>query len=566
MDPVATNLREDNIAELFLSHVTPSAVSAGDTISCGVTASPASSDFFTKTNSSTGNPAVYCRASPTGLNYVSVQTYTLTVTCNENIVTSNTATSSLSINIVQNSAPSITNLPASTSISSTTTTSGTFVFNVTATDPEGDQLYFGMTCNPTGCPFQIQESGQILATADLRGTTQTGYDISVSINDSRSTVGPSILTVTITDINSAPTFSNPLVTAIVINENSAFSTSLYDLNVNDANVGDTHTFTATYTPTDGVNYFIIDSSNGIISTSSTNNINYETLKAANAETTVMTVTVSDGQETATTSVSITVADINEAPAFSKSNYLLSADEANSGTAIGNPNFGVVDPDTGDTLSYALGCSDFSYNSATEIVSYAINYDVDTAGHATSQTCVVTVNDGSLTSTATLTINVININDNTPVLDAASYTYIVDSSTAVGATIGTVTATDADASPYGTVTYTIDQTSLGNQYFTISSSGAITTATSLSSFAAGQSLSLTVSATDSGGLSATSPITIVIPATTTAGSTSSTERTLSFFDDSRNIAWFTAAMVLAVVVVAIATYICLKKFRYKNMKK
>ena len=40
-------------------------------------------------------------------------------------------------------------------------------------------------------------AGAVVSTADLTGTTITGYDCNVYINDSNTLVGPRILTVTI---------------------------------------------------------------------------------------------------------------------------------------------------------------------------------------------------------------------------------------------------------------------------------------------------------------------------------------------------------------------------------
>ena len=108
---------------------------------------------------------------------------------------------------------------------------------------------------------------------------------------------------------------------------------------------------------------------------------------------------------------------------------------------------MTDPEN-NVLTYSLSCPEFTYTTATEIISFASNYDMDLTGTASSVTCAVTVSDGISTTTANLTVNVKNINDNTPSLDQPYYTYIVDANTAVGATVGTITATDGDASPYG----------------------------------------------------------------------------------------------------------------------
>lgn len=54
-------------------------------------------------------------------------------------------------------------------------------------------------------------------------------------------------------------------------------------------------------------------------------------------------------------------------------------------------------------------------------------------------------------------------------------------------------------PLGTISYTLDQVSLGNEYFGVQSNGDLYVKTGLTSFSSGQTLSLTATVTDSGGL-------------------------------------------------------------------
>lgn len=66
---------------------------------------------------------------------------------------------------------------------------------------------------------------------------------------------------------------------------------------------------------------------GLISTSSTQAINYEAL-GASATSYVITVTVTDGFDTATQSLSVAITDQNEAPVFGKASYAISGNEGN----------------------------------------------------------------------------------------------------------------------------------------------------------------------------------------------------------------------------------------------
>lgn len=66
---------------------------------------------------------------------------------------------------------------------------------------------------------------------------------------------------------------------------------------------------------------------GLISTSSTQAINYEAL-GASATSYVITVTVTDSFDTATQSLSVAITDQNEAPVFGKASYAISGNEGN----------------------------------------------------------------------------------------------------------------------------------------------------------------------------------------------------------------------------------------------
>lgn len=82
---------------------------------------------------------------------------------------------------------------------------------------------------------------------------------------------------------------------------------------------------------------------------------------------------------------------------------------------------------------------------------------------------------------------------------------------VGSTVGSVTATDADTGSHGVITYTLDQTSLSDEYFTVSTTGEITVKASFIGSPLGYASTVTISSTasDVGGLSDTATVVIAI---------------------------------------------------------
>lgn len=152
------------------------------------------------------------------------------------------------------------------------------------------------------------------------------------------------------------------------------------------------------------------------------------------------------------------------------------------------------------------------NEDTGNVYFGRDFDTD-IGHPQVTECNVTVKDvGGLTATEFLTINIADINDFTPSFDLELYTLFLMPSEAVGTIIGTFTATDGDISTtWSTLVYALNQTSLGDEYFSIDENGTTTIAKDISAvFTYGQKVSFSMTATDGGGLVGTAILLLVFP--------------------------------------------------------
>lgn len=60
----------------------------------------------------------------------------------------------------------------------------------------------------------------------------------------------------------------------------------------------------------------------------------------------------------------------------------------------------------------------------------------------------------LTSTAEITVDIINTNDNDPAFDEPEYEMSVVENALIGTVVGSVSARDADSGPYGQITYSL----------------------------------------------------------------------------------------------------------------
>lgn len=550
--PASYFLSEDSSVQTSL--FTINATDTADDVECMFDSLPAGYPFVVLRNPTTNYYEIYVEANP-GFDYDVQSTYNLDIVCTDQYA--NSDIKRFSVYLQENQPPVVHNLQAAVTLS-TTETIGYSVFTVNATDAEGDTLTFTMTPVTAPAPFDIYAGGQIQLNADISSYTTTGYDLEIYVSDGRATVGPKILTVIIQDINDPVLISNlPLASSLSVPENTPLSTSVFTVSYSDQDT-QTWTFTESYTPGTGSSYFSLDSS-GLISTSGTI-LNYETLAAAGSTTFTLTISVSDGTASDTDPLVIDITNVNEAPAFPQSSYSLSKEESPAGTVIGTPSFAVTDPDIGDSFSYSINCGSYTHyflmDTSTGEVSFQSDYYID-AGLPANVTCTVTVEDtGSLTDTATLYIYISDTNDNTPVFSPASYTFFISYYTSVGTIIGTITATDGDAGSFGTLTYTLDQSSLLDEYFDIDNNGQIGVKKTPNGNAIGYATPVTVTANayDGGGLSDSAIVTIVISDTTTTSTTTTTDRFKTFIEDNRNVAWLVACLVLLVITAIYLTWL------------
>ncbi|XP_063404862.1 cadherin EGF LAG seven-pass G-type receptor 1-like [Mytilus trossulus] len=553
--PRATDMQEDVVVETTL--YTLSVTDPESTVvTCDVTEiTPNTNIMFIKPSSNFNEFDIVLQSNPS-LQYDVARTYRLDIQCSDG---RRTDSGVFFMNVLRNKPPVFLNLQNVTTVSSVSSYIGQIVFDVEISDPENDQVQFSMFCVPsTNCPFEVYHSGEIVLTRSIEGEFVPAYDLYVYVTDGKSTTGPRSLTVHVLDINYVPVIKNlPLPSALVVSENSVLGLSIFQVSIQDNDGHDLHTYSMTSFPSDGVLYFDIDSATGLISTSATKNINYE---AVSTTSFTFTITVSDTKDSASQNLTVTIANQNEAPVFTKTSYLLSVNEGPAGTILGDPGYLYQDEDTGDTHKFSMNCASgvgyFSIAPTTGFISLATDVDVDSVGSLTSYTCTVKVSDGTLTDSASLTINVNNVNDNTPRFSNNLFTYYLDINYPLNTAFGSTVATDADTGTFGNFIYSIDQTSLGTETFGIQANGDLYFKNSLTSYGYGSSMSFTVQATDTGSLQGTATVFIVIPQTTTT-TTTTTDRPLTFWEYPANPAWVIVAGLIGLIIMVLPCYMCYK---------
>ena len=160
---------------------------------------------------------------------------------------------------------------------------------------------------------------------------------------------------------------------------------------------------------------------------------------------MMTVSVSDGELSADVTITVNLTDVDEAPTIAAQTFSV-AENAAANTPVGTVTATDME---GDNLTFTITSGNngnaFTINTRSGEITVAGTIDYETTP---TYTLTVQVSDGDLSSTAAVTINVTNENDNSPVITSPATVSIAEVTT----TVLTVTAIDADTGT--TLTYSI----------------------------------------------------------------------------------------------------------------
>ncbi|MBW2109287.1 MAG: tandem-95 repeat protein, partial [Deltaproteobacteria bacterium] len=192
---------------------------------------------------------------------------------------------------------------------------GTVVGTFTTTDPDTGDIHVYSLVAGTGdtdnSSFIISGS-QLLTAASFDYETKSSYSIRVQTDDQHGGTYEEPMTVTVTDVNEAPTAQDATVS---IDENSANGTSVYTVQASDPDTAPPNS-TLSYAITEGNtgNAFVINSSGGAITVNNSSQIDFETNPSF-----ALTVTVTDGGTPAlsdTATITINLNNVNEPPIVS----------------------------------------------------------------------------------------------------------------------------------------------------------------------------------------------------------------------------------------------------------
>ncbi len=315
---------------------------------------------------------------------------------------------------------------------SNTDTGGTYAYTLVTGDGDDDNGSFNI----------LETSLRLTASADYE--MNATYSIRINVNDGTHDF-PKSFTITVTDVNEAPTASD---TTFVVAENSTNGTAVGTMVATDPDeTSPNNTLTYAITGGNTGDVFAIDPTTGAITVAGA--LDYETTTSYS-----LMVTVTDGGSTplsGTATLTITVTDVNEyAPVFAGGTVATVSYAENATTAVTTVT--ATDADTGQTITLALSGDDgglFSITPAGELTFKTVpDFEMPTdVGTDNMYEVTITATDNGtpeMSATQALTITVTDLaNEHAPVFTSgaiATVAYAENDTTAVT----TVVATDADA--------------------------------------------------------------------------------------------------------------------------
>lgn len=344
----------------------------------------------------------------------------------------------------ENQPPSISS-SASISISETSVSP---TFFVEAIDPENDAISFEISGGADADLFEIDGgTGEVRFRnqPDFENPSDNGgdntYELTVTASDGQQTVSQQII-VTVTDENdTAPVFTNDR--AAVASENERATS--YIATATDAE-GDAVSFTIV--GGDDANVFVIDAATGVLSFVATQD--FEAPGDADGDGVYhVVVQASDGTNSTTQSVAVTLEDVDEAPVITSA-ATASFEENASSVAYTTQ---ATDPE-GRTLSFAIDggadASSFLINEKTGELEFRAPPDFEALSDADGDNVfdvIVSATDGTTSTRQAIEITVTDVDDR-PVFNSAT-AFSVDENIQ-----GTVFIADAADPLQNTVTYSI----------------------------------------------------------------------------------------------------------------
>ena len=386
------------------------------------------------------------------------------------------------------------------------TDTAVIIGSVMATDPENDAVTYAFTTISTR--FSLGATSGVLSYIDsgeVFGSLEStpSYTLNV-IAASGALTASATVTVTVTEVpDTAPVFATTAY-SFTLAENQSGTPSAHLLGSVMATDAENDAVTYAFTTTSTL--FSLGATSGAVSYIGSGE-DFESAPNSYA----LNVIAASGALTASATVTVTIADVPEAPVFVGTPYTFGLVENQSGTdtAVIIGSVMATDPEN-DAVTYAFTTisTRFSLGATSGVLSYIDSGEVFGSLESTpSYTLNVIAASGALTASATVTVTVTEVPDTAPVFATTAYSFTLaenQSGTPSAHLLGSVMATDAENDA---VTYAF--TTISTRFSLGATSGAVSYIGSGEDFeSAPNSYALNVIAA-SGALTASATVTVTI---------------------------------------------------------
>ena len=328
----------------------------------------------------------------------------------------------ISVTDVDTGGPTINNGPVVPDVPENTSTA-VVIHDVDATDPDVGQILTYSLTGPDAGDFTIDSAnGQIrfAVSPDFENPADTGgnnvYDITVNVTDGVNPAVTQALAITVTDVadaaNTPPTITTTPANPILVPENTAIATPLYDADFTDPDVGDMPVFAITG-GADAAQFSITPA--GVLTFVATPDFEIPTDVGLDNGYTVQ-IGVSDGTNPAVLqTVNVQVTEVDEGAPTINNGPVVPPVAENTLTTVVIHDVDATDPDTNQVLTHSLtgvDAGDFTIDPVTGEIRFAVSPDFEIpadTGANNFYDITVNVSDGvNPATTQALTIEVTDV--------------------------------------------------------------------------------------------------------------------------------------------------------------
>ncbi|KAL9962398.1 hypothetical protein ACROYT_G031498 [Oculina patagonica] len=375
---------------------------------------------------------------------------------------------------------------------------GTTVRRVTATDLDFLVLNQEITYTSTGADAKFyinRATGDIIVDSSLDREFKSHYILYVTASNigQNAMEGECLVNITVTDVIDEKPFFESDVLTFHVSENASIGTNVTQLKAQDKDIGDTLTYSLT--ERDSCGHFHINRTTGVITTAAD-------LDRENMTEHVIYVQATDSVNLTSDEVKIVIKvdDVNDrAPVFTEAMYVQDyREESPKDTSILTVTANDADIGINAEIRFSIVGNATKYvkiDPVSGLISQADNeLDRELSPHFNFTVRATDMGSPPLSTEVNVTLNLVDINDNSPAFNETVYQAYVMENQPIGTPLLVVTATDKDEGTNARLSYGLHG---GNFRFNIDQdTGNITTAVRLDREQAGaDSYTLTILAAD-----------------------------------------------------------------------